>query len=214
MKIDISRYETKFGAFAPFMLEIVVTTIFAYLLFDALMVIKFNGPFSRINLLSFLIPHSSKIAIWSAFTLLYLKPRFGWRFGFAMVLLYSSSELLTNWIYVPIHIFEQSGYLAELTDVQKYYYFPLSNVFFICSFILCYLFLKGRYTLKWDWAILPFAVWVASWVLLGYNTDSTIARPSYWIETQEFVWNALYLIMVGSIFKPNHAALWHMDYPR
>ena len=196
--------------FLPFIFDVLCTFLFAYLLFDAMMVIRFNGVSSRINLLSFLIPHSTKIAMWSFAALMWLRPRFGWRFPFAMFFLYCCSELLTNGIWMAVHLPEgyqfpsTNGFtsILGLSFPTTEGIFMLSTTFFVLGVILCMVFLKGRFDWKLDWAILPFAIFVGSWVLLGYQTESTIAYPSYWLETQEFIWNALYIVMVYYVFVP------------
>ena len=195
--------------FLPYMFDIACTTIFSYLLFSALMVIDLNGFSSRINLLGFLIPHSTKTGLWSAATILWLRPRFKWRFPFAMFFLYCCSELLTNAIWMGVHLPE--GYKFPLTDGMTSVgsltfpttegIFLLSTLFFVLGITLCTLFLRGQVSLKWDWSVLPFVVWVVSWILLGYQTESTIANPSYWLEFQELVWNVLYVTMAVSVFR-------------
>ena len=194
--------------FLPFIFDVVCTFLFAYLLFDAMMVIRFNGVSSRIDLLGFLIPHSTKTAMWSFATLIFLRPRFGWRFPFAMFFLYCCSELLTNSIWMAVHL--PQGYqfplVNGLTSVLGLTFpttegiFMLSTAFFVLGVVLCMVFLRGRFRWKFDWAVLPFVIFVGSWMLLGYQTESTIAFPSYWLETQEFIWNALYIMMAMNIF--------------
>lgn len=196
--------------FAPYLFDIVCAAIFGYLLFDALMVIDLNGFSSRINLLGFLIPHSTKIAMWSVAALLWLRPKFGWRFPFAMFFLYCCSELLTNSIWMGVHLPE--GYQFPLTNgitsilgisfPVTEEIFLLSTMFFILGISLCLIFLKGRFSFRFDWSVLPFCIFVVSWILLGYQTESTIAYPSYWLETQELIWNILYIVMVYYVFVP------------
>ena len=147
-----------FGVPFTYIWDWVCTAAFGYLLFAALMVLWLNGPSSRIDLLGFLIPHASKVALWTSATLLWLRPRFGWRFPFAMAFLYFCSELLTNGIWVAVHA--PFGYEPNIL-------FLLSTLFFILGNILCYLFLKGRFELKKDWAIFPFVLFLSLWVLLG-----------------------------------------------
>ena len=192
MSIKLPRLSQE-KRFEPYLFDSVVTFAFLYLLFDEMMVLRFNGPFSRIDLLGFLVPHASKVALWATVTLFVLKPRFGWRFPFSMFMLYCSSELLTNGIWIVVH-----GWWT-FPDSRD---FLLSCAFFILGIILSYLPLRGNYKLRFDWAFIPFAIWVGAWILQGYQTDSTVMNPSYWIETQEFVWNVLYLLMVSYIFKP------------
>jgi hypothetical protein len=181
--------------FSQYLIDVIATTVFSYLLLASMFVLWFGGPFSRIDLLGFLIPHTTKVMLWSFVALIWLRPRFGWRFPFAMFFLYCSSELLTNGIWFAVHI--PFGYKPPADFAVL---FSLSTLFFIMGVGLSYLFLKGQFDFRKDWSMLPFSIFVASWVLMGYQTESTIVFPSYWLEAQEFIWNALYLLMAVNVF--------------
>ncbi len=178
--------------FGQHLLNVLSTTIFAYLLFDAMITIDFNGIFTRINLLGFLIPHSTKIAIWSAFALFWLRPRFGWRFPFALVMLYAVAEMITNIIWVGIH----------QTIISLPGTFILVSIFFCGCIIMGGFVLGNLYHIKWDWALLPWLTIVIFWMAIGYNTDSTIPYPSYFVEFLEFSWNATFLFAVMGMMRP------------
>lgn len=152
---------------------------------------------ARIDIFSFLIPHATKVILWSFTAILWLRPRFGWRYPFAMFMLYCSAELLTNWIW----------YLSHITQLTITTLFIFSEVFFVLGVTLSYLFLKGHFRWRLDWAMLPFIFFVGSWVAMGYQTESTIPYPSYWLEAQEFIWNVLYLLMVTQIFRATRPAI-------
>lgn len=151
---------------------------------------------ARIDIFGFLIPHATKVILWSFVALVWLRPRFGWRYPFAMVLLYASAEMVTNTVYVGAHYQNLAQVLATGVGTSGYIQFGLAQAFFGLAIILCYLFLKGHFEWHRDWSMLPFIVFVGYWVVSGYQTESTIAFPSYWLEAEEFLWNVFYLIMV------------------
>ncbi len=184
-----------------YLVNVTATTVFAYLLLDSLLVLRFGGFASRIDLLNFLIPHASKIALWSFFALVYLRPNFGWRFPFAMFMLYCSAEMLTNITYVIVH-FQSLAYVFVYN--VPYIIFALAMVFFSFGISLGYLVLHGRFRLRLDWSMMPFIIFVASWIAMGYQTESTIMNPTYWLEAQEFIWNVLFIIMAANVFKPKN----------
>lgn len=174
------------------------TAVFGYLLFDGLMVLWFNGYTARVDLLGFLIPHASKLVLWSAVTLLWLRREFGWKFPFATFMLYSMAELMTNAIYVPVHLFtEEAVYLPKVLESPI---FALSNVFFILMIVLCNTFLKREFGFRRHWLMVPFALLIAVWVSAGYVTDSTMLYAAPGIELAEFSWSALYLLMMYHVF--------------
>ena len=182
------------------------TATFAYLLAAGLAVIFINGYTARISFFNFLIPHASKVVLWSFVALFVLRPRFGFRFPFTVLLLYCIAELTTNWIYVPVHLLTDPTYLVQWTklfEVSQNFYFVMSNIFFSLGIILSYTFLKGRFQFDiWDWSLLPFGVFIGFWVFTGYVTDSTLLYATPFSEFEEFTWNVLYLTVVYSIFKP------------
>ena len=178
--------------------ELICTAIFAYLLLDSILVLEMGGEASRIDLLGFLVPHASKIALWSAFALLWLRPKIGWRFPFAMFMLYCAAEMTTNLIYVGVHV-------RTLSQVWIYNIpfdtFILAETFFALGIGMGYIALRREFSLKADWSMIPFIVFIGSWVAMGYQTESTIANPSYWLEAQEFIWNVLWIVMVSQVFR-------------
>jgi hypothetical protein len=190
------------------------TAAFAYLLVAAILVMVVNGYTTRISLDGFLIPHASKVALWSGTALLVLRPRFGWKFPASVLLLYCMAELITNWIYVPVHFITDPTYLAnweKLFSLQQNYYFVFSNIFFVLGIILAHISLRGRYSFKiWDWSLLPFAVFIGLWVAQGYVTDSTLFFATPYTEFQEFTWNVLYLLVMFSIFRAKGNEDWKL----
>lgn len=179
----------------------ICTAAFAYLIIASLLVMVFNGYTSRISLMGFLIPHASKIALWSAVSLLYLRPRFGWQFPFATILLYCMAELITNWIYVPVHLLITPSFPAEFFNWRTNQLFIFSNVFFILAITLSWIVMKGNFYFTRARSMLPFALLIGVWVSAGYVTDSTMLYAAPGVELAEFVWSVLYLyMMVNGVF--------------
>jgi hypothetical protein len=191
------------GVPVTYILGMVFTALFGYLLFDALFVLWFNGYTARISLFGFLVPHASKIALWSVVSLFYLRPRFGWQFFFATLLLYCLAELTTNAIFVPVHMLTDPSYraivyAAGMPDV----FFVLSNAFFIMAIVLSKIVMRDNFYFKRDWAMLPFALLIAVWVSAGYETDSVMLYAAPGIELAEFTYSLLWLYMMVKIFFP------------
>jgi len=181
--------------FYPKLIDWLATFSFFYLMWASVAAIVTSGSLAaRIDIFGFLIPHATKVILWSFVSILWLRPRFGWRYPFAMFMLYCSAELLTNWIYVAVH---PNVWIYNI----PFTIFVLAECFFGLGVVLGYLILRGRFSLRLDWAMLPFVVFVGYWVASGYQTESTIAFPTYWLEAEEFIWNALYLLMVTQIFR-------------
>lgn len=191
-------------AFAKYLFDKVFLAVFAYLIFAAGMVLMLNGYTARISFEGFLIPHASKVLLWSTIAILVLRPRFGWKFPFTVLLLYCAAELVTNWIYVVVHLISDPTYLPQWIGVwnNNNYYFILSNAFFILGVILANVFLRNGFSLKKDWSMLPFAAFIGFWVATGYVTDSTMLYAAPGIELEEFLWSVLYLFVVWTSFHP------------
>jgi hypothetical protein len=197
-----------FGVPLTFIFDWTFTAMFGYLLFDSIAVIWLNGYTSRISLFGFLIPHASKLALWSLVSLLWLRPRFGWRFPFATVLLYSLAELITNAIYVPVHLLSDPYYQKVFfTFGNPDIFFGLSNVFFVFSIVLANTVLRKNFSFRKDWSMLPFGMLIGVWVSAGYITDSSMFYAAPGIELAEFSWSLLYLFMMVRIFHPKQAVL-------
>ena len=189
--------------FIPYMVDVLSTILFCYLLLDALLVLWFNGYTARISLLGFLVPHASKIALWSAVSLLYLRPKFGYQFFFSMALLYCLAELTTNAVFVPVHLLTDPAYRAiffayGLPDV----FFVLSNVFFALCIFLSRIVMRSNFYFKRDWAMLPFGLLIGVWVAAGYVTDSVMLYAAPGVELAELVYSALWLFMMVRVFNP------------
>ncbi|MDE1854532.1 MAG: hypothetical protein KGI38_12410 [Thaumarchaeota archaeon] len=178
--------------------DLLCTTSFAYLMASAATAVITGSLAARIDIFGFLVPHATKVIMWSAVSLFWLRPRFGWRYPFAMFMLYCAAEMITNFIYVGAHWYNLSSVFVYNIP---YVIFVLAECFFALGIILGYTILKGRFELHRDWAIFPFVLFVGMWVAMGYQTESTIANPSYWLETQEFIWNVLYLLMATQVFR-------------
>jgi hypothetical protein len=192
-----------FGIPINYLWDAMTTSIFAYLLLDSMFVLWFNGYTSRISLFGFLIPHASKLALWCAVTLVWLRPRFGWRFPFATILLYSLAELTTNTIYVPVHLLMDGAYRFKFYQFgNEDIFFVLSNVFFVLCIVLCNTVLRKNFGFKRDWSMLPFGLLIGVWVSAGYVTDSTMLYAAPGVELAELTWSALYLFMMVRIFHP------------
>src|SRR5437867_4600118 len=108
-----------------------------------------------------------------------------------MVMLYAAADATTNTIWVAVH----------RTILSLPATFLLVSLFFASCLTMGAFVLKGLYVLKWDWAFLPWITIVVFWVSHGYNTDSTIPNPSYFIEFLEFAWNATFLFGITGVFR-------------
>ena len=180
---------TKTGLF-----DTLATVSFFYLAFASIAAIWTSWSFAaRIDIGGWLIPHATKVLMWSFVSLVWLRPRFNWRYPFAFFMLYCGAELFTNMIYLCVHITDLTDVWLHHTPIET---FLLAQAFFIMGIGLGYIVLRGRFNLALDWSMLPFAFFLGAWVATGYQTESTISFPSYWLETEEFIWNALYLTMV------------------
>jgi hypothetical protein len=187
-----------------YLADVTGTTIFCYLALSSIIVMELNGVDSRINYFGFLIPHANKILLYSGFAILYLRRNFRWRFPFALGMVYAIAELLTNSIFYVVNAPETriaDGLIYTGTHYDSLLHVIGSNVFFILLIVLGFVVLKGQISWRLDWSMLPFAFFAASWVAMGYQTESMIIYPSYWLETQEFLWNLLYLVMMTQIFR-------------
>lgn len=183
-----------------FILEVAFTFACAYLGAIAFLTLLSKGLDSRILFTlepyyTFtLVPHAFKILLWSIAGVFVFRRNFGWLFPFVLLMAYGSAEAFSSTVFLLVHEpFNPSYYLIWFPPNSVYYGEFLS---FITIGLIGYWVVRPRF--RFDWALLPFAVFVIGWALMGYNTEvSTFA--TYQQEVFEFIWNVVYLLAASQV---------------
>ena len=169
--------------------------VVAVLLGEAVVSVVLAGWYDRINVFGLFVPHAYKLALYCGFALLVLRPRFGWRFPYALLFIYGAAEWVGNGTFVAVHASPQI--LAYLTKIDGAW--PAQWLDFAMIVVLGWY--VARPSFKVSWLAVPFAAFVGFWVLTGYNPDTIPPPfPDPIIELHELVWTLLWFLAAYGVF--------------